>query len=194
MGYSLGFTAGALLYKESYVYIDSIQDFEKYLCKEETVLPDVIPTNSEAAKKRIKSELDKRLFQLDSEYLDFFRNSAGLDKKILLYLSVCKAYSIISEFALEVIYPKWKTFDFDVSTYDFGYFLAEKLRNNEINSISDKTKYKLSQVAIKIFKELGVLSNDKIVQIFPTSDLKNLLSKKGDAWIMNCLMIPNEIS
>jgi len=189
MKYSLGFTAGAILYNEAKHYISAISSFEDYLSLKESVENVYIPTNSESSRKRIKAELDKRLHFLNEDYLKLFVNSNEINQKIILFLSICKSYPIIVEFLLVVIYPKWKRFDYEVSTYDFGYFLSEKLTHENLDGISDQTKYKLSQVAIKMLKEMGMLKKDQIRQIIPADELVNTINASGDAWFLNCLLI-----
>lgn len=189
MNYSLSFTSGALLYKEAMEYITAISSLEDYLLKVENVPSKYLSTNSESSKKRIKSELDKRLRFLNEDYLNFFRHTDERNQKIILLLAVCKCYTIVTEFLLEVIYPKWKRFDYDISTYDFSYFLTEKLSNQQMDSISDQTKYKLSQVAVKMLKEIGMSEKGQINQVFPSQELTILLNKNGDGWFLNCLLI-----
>lgn len=189
MNYSLGFTTGALLYKESKEYIYSILSMNDYLIKNENVSSSHISKNSERSRKKIKSELDKRFSYLNTDYLELFVRSEESDQKIILLLAICKCYHIIVEFLLEVIYIKWKRFDYDVTTYDFGYFLSEKLSQENLDSISEKTKYKLSQVTIRMLKETGILEKDKIRQVFPSEELINTLKIHGDSWFLNCLLI-----
>lgn len=189
MNYSLGFTTGALLYKESKEYIYSISSITKYLMKTENVSSSQLSTNSERSRKKIKSELDKRFSFLNTDYLELFIRSEESDQKIILLLAICKCYPIIVEFLLEVIYIKWKRFDYDVMTYDFEYFLSEKLSQENLDSISEKTKYKLSQVTIKMLKEIGMLEKGQIRQIFPSEEMINTLNRNGDAWFLNCLLI-----
>lgn len=189
MNYSLGFTTGALLYKESKEYIYSILSMNDYLIKNENVSSSHISKNSERSRKKIKSELDKRFSYLNTDYLELFVRSEESDQKIILLLAICKCYHIIVEFLLEVIYIKWKRFDYDVTTYDFGYFLSEKLSQENLDSISEKTKYKLSQVTIRMLKETGILEKDKIRQVFPSEELINALKIHGDSWFLNCLLI-----
>ena len=157
MGYNLNFTSEALLYEETSVYIKAIQDIETYVEGREEISYMVIPTNSETSKKKLKLIIDKRLEQLNAEYLKFYRDIAQeRDQKIILFLSLCKLHSILVEFAIEVVYQKWKIFDNKLDTYEFSYFLSQKLGNEEFDIISENTKYKLSQVAILIFKQVGI--------------------------------------
>lgn len=191
MKYNLAFTAGALLFDEAVMYINSIQDFTRYLDRSELVSMMSIPTNSESSKKRIKSELDKRLKNLDAGYLKTFAESSISDQKAILFLAVCKTYTIIRDFMLEVVYSKWKNFDNDLLTYDFQYFLSTKLSSEEIDKISEKSRYKLSQVAILMLKNVGVFVNGKIIPVVLSDNLLQLLEKNNDAWFLNCLLINN---
>ena len=190
MGYNLNFTSGALLYEETSVYIKAIQDMETYVDGREEISYMVIPTNSETSKKKLKLIIDKRLEQLNAEYLKFYRDIAQeKDQKIILFLSLCKLHSILVEFAIEVVYQKWKIFDNKLDTYEFSYFLSQKLGNEEFDIISENTKYKLSQVAILIFKQVGIYDSEKINIVEPSEELRGLIEKYNDDWFFNCLMI-----
>ncbi|MDO4764093.1 MAG: DUF1819 family protein [Flavobacteriaceae bacterium] len=189
MKYNLSFTSGGLLYEESSIYIESIQDVNSYMRGEEDVSYFVLPTNSESSKKKLKSVIDKRLRQLNAEYLSFYRDIAqDTDRKIILFLAICKYYSIIAEFAIEVVYQKWKIFDNHLETYDFNYFLSQKLGVDELDIISENTKYKLSQVAILLFKQMGIYSSNKINTIQPSDELCTIIAKNNDEWFFNCLI------
>ncbi len=189
MEYNLNFTSGGLLYEESTIYIESIQNIDDYIVGKEEVSYFVLPTNSESSKKKLKSVIDKRLKQLNAEYLHFYKNVVqDEDRKIILFLSICKYYSIIADFAIEVVYQKWKIFDNHLEPYDFSYFLSQKLGEDELNIISENTKYKLSQVAILIFKQMGIYSSDKINIVKPSDELYELIIKNKDEWFFNCLM------
>lgn len=191
MKYNLAFTAGALLYNESLHFIQAIDHTEDYLKNEFSVHSDVLVTNAESSRKRIKSELDKRLKNLDVDYLNKFSLSMEQDQKVILFLAICKTYSIITEFALEVVFNKWKNFDNELSTYDFKYFLSSKLSEEQLNSISEHSLYKLSQVAVKMFKDVGIFKEDKLSTVHISDELIDLLKMKGDAWFLPCILNPN---
>jgi len=191
MRYNLAFTAGALLYNESHLYIQAIHDTKDYLNNVFVVNSNVLVTNAESSRKRIKSELDKRLKNLDVDYLNNFLLFTEQDQKIILFLAICKTYSIITEFSLEVIYNKWKNFDNELSTYDFKYFLSSKLSEEQLNSISAHTLYKLSQVAVKMFKDVGIFTEDTLSMVHISDDLIDLLKNKGDSWFLPCILNSN---
>lgn len=191
MKYNLAFTAGALLYNESLHFIQAIDYTEDYLKNEFSVHSDVLVTNAESSRKRIKSELDKRLKNLDVDYLNKFSLLIEQDQKVILFLAICKTYSIITEFALEVVFNKWKNFDNELSTYDFKYFLSSKLSEEQLNSISEHSLYKLSQVAVKMFKDVGIFKEDKLSTVHISNELVDLLKTKGDTWFLPCILNPN---
>ncbi|MBB1151449.1 DUF1819 family protein [Myroides sp. NP-2] len=189
MNYSLSFTGGALLYEESKILINSVTDLEKYFEGDFILNSDVLKTNSESSRKRLKNEIDRRLKKLNTSYITFFNDTNETDQKIILFLSICKLYNIITEFCLEVVYKKWINFDNELSTYDFKYFLANKLSEEQLNSISEGTHYKLSQIAIKIFKDLGMYKDGIIQPIKPSDRLIDLLNQQKDIWFFDCILV-----
>lgn len=189
MNYSLSFTGGALLYEESRILINSVTDLEKYFEGDFILNSDVLKTNSESSRKRLKNEIDRRLKKLNTSYITFFNDTNETDQKIILFLSICKLYNIITEFCLEVVYKKWINFDNELSTYDFKYFLANKLSEEQLNSISEGTHYKLSQIAIKIFKDLGMYKDGIIQPIKPSDRLIDLLNQQKDIWFFDCILV-----
>ncbi len=189
MNYSLSFTGGALLYEESKILINSVTDLEKYFEGDFILNSDVLKTNSESSRKRLKNEIDRRLKKLNTSYITFFNDTNETDQKIILFLSICKLYNIITEFCLEVVYKKWINFDNELSTYDFKYFLANKLSEEQLNSISEGTHYKLSQIAIKIFKDLGMYKDGIIQPIKPSDRLIDLLNQQKDIWFLDCILV-----
>lgn len=194
MKYSLGFTAGALLHYESTMYINCIKKFDAYLKGEEIVDYMAIPTNSESSKKRLKSEIDKRLMTIPIDILKEYVTLDEQDQKIVLFLGICKVYPIITEFCLEEVYVKWKNFSNEISTYDFQYFLNGKLSEKELSRLSEVSLYKLSQVAIKMLKEVGVLIENDINKVLPSPFLYDVLIKSSEGWILDCLLVQNEMN
>ena len=192
MKYNLAFTAGALLYNESSLYLNAINNIEAYYNGDENVNIDVFITNSESSRKRIKNELDKRFKNIDFSYLEKFNHADEQDQKIILFFAICNTYQIITEFSLEVVYKKWLNFDNELGTYDFKYFLSSKLSEDQLNDISSSSQYKLTQVAIKIFKDVGLYKNESLVPLRPSQDLVDLIIQNRDQWFFNCILFNNQ--
>lgn len=189
--YNFSFIAGALLLSESQEYIGSISDFDAYLNDTEQVDYMVLSTNSESSRKRLKSELDKRIRTLNKSYLTAFTEMTADEQRIILFLAVCKTYKIIQEFCLEVVYNKWKMFDNELSTYDFQYFVSLKISDEHLASLTDQTQYKVSQVALRILKDVGILKDNTITQPYLSDGVRQLIEDNGDAWFFHCILHPN---
>lgn len=188
MNYNLAFTAGALLYNESLLYVRAIEDIASYYSGEAVVNSEVLITNAESSRKRIKSELDKRFRQVDPTYLSKFFELSESDQRVILFLTICKTYSIITEFSLEVVYKKWLNYDNELETYDFRYFLSSKLTEEELNNISTQSQYKLAQVAVKMYKDVGLYREKQLMPLQPSNDLINLIKNNRDEWFFHCIL------
>lgn len=189
--YSTGFTSGALLYNEANKVFVGITSINALLLGEEDINPDLIPTNSEGSRKRLKLELEKRLRAVnDREILEFFRKTDETNKKLILLYAACKLYDLLSEFLLEVVLNKWNNIDFEISTEDFSNFLYRKMGEyDELLSITEKTIYKLSQIAIKMLKELGMVEKGLLKKIEFDSHLLQLIIKNGDMWFLRAMLL-----
>lgn len=188
MPYNLSFTSGGLLFEESNAYINSIIDVEACLRGDERPDYNVLPVNSEKSRKRIKVELDKRLRNLDKEHIAFLQEANENDQRILLFLAICKTYDIITEFCIEVVYKKWQSFNLELSTYDFKYFLSSKLPEERFDSLTSNTVDKLAQVALKMLRDVGIVENKRIKGVRPSVKLTQLIKRKKDDWFFNCIL------
>tara|TARA_R110002073_G_scaffold71451_5_gene175446 strand:+ start:1756 stop:2373 length:618 start_codon:yes stop_codon:yes gene_type:complete len=189
--YNTGFTSGALLYKEAPFAIDSIQNIKEFLLGNEAINPDVLPINSEGSRKRIKIELENRLRALnDYELIELFKRSDESNKKLILFYAACKLYALLADFMLEVVLYKWNNIDLEISNDDFQNFLYKKMnQHNELLKITEITRYKLSQVALKMLKQLGMINKGQLRKmIFNESVLKAIL-KNGDTWFLKALFL-----
>jgi hypothetical protein len=189
--YSTGFTSGALLYKEAPFVINAIEDIKAFLKGEENLKQEVLPHNSEASKKRIKQELEKRLRALnDSQLIELFKLSDQPNKKLILFYASCKLYDLLADFMLEVVLYKWNNIDLDITSSDFQNFLYKKMGNHdELLDITENTRNKLSQVAITMLKQLGMIHKEQLKKVeFNAAVLKAIL-KNGDTWFLEALFL-----
>jgi len=189
--YTTGFTSGALLYKEAPFAIESIQNINEFLLGNEAIYPDVLPINSEGSRKRIKIELENRLRAIeDYELIELFKDSDESNKKLILFYAACKLYALLADFMLEVVLYKWNNIDLEISSDDFQNFLYKKMnQHDELLKITEITRYKLSQVALKMLKQLGVIHKGQLRKmIFNETVLKAIL-KNGDTWFLKTLFL-----
>ncbi|SKB34946.1 BrxA family protein [Maribacter arcticus] len=189
--YTTGFTSGALLYKEAIFAVDSIQDVKAFLLGKEGLDADILPINSEGSRKRIKIELEKRLQALnDYELIELFKIHDETNRKLILFYAACKLYALLADFMLEVVLYKWNNIDLEISNDDFQNFLYKKMAlHDELLKLSEISRYKLSQVALKMLKQLGMIDKGQLKKkVFNESVLKAIL-KNGDTWFLKTLFL-----
>jgi len=189
--YSTAFTAGALLLRETEAFITAINNIDDFLEGNETIDYNVISVNAESSKKRLKHEIEKRLFALNNETLiNQFSTSDKNGKNLILFYGICKCYPIIKHFMLEVVLNKWQNLDYELEVSDFINFLYRKMDYHpELEKITEKSIYKCGQVAIKMLIDLGMVNKNKIQKIAIDSGVIRECNKVGDNWFMDVLLL-----
>lgn len=189
--YNTGFTSGALLYKEAPFVINAIDDIKEFLSGNEELKQEFLPHNSEASRKRIKHELEKRLRAVnDFDIVQLFKLSDETSRKLILFYAACKLYNLLADFMLEIVLYKWNNIDLEISTDDFQNFLYKKTGNHdELLKISEVSRYKLSQVAIKMLKQLGLIQKGKLRRIEFDETVLKAIAKNGDTWFLEAIFL-----
>lgn len=189
--YSTAFTCGALLKNEADIFIASIKDYNAFLNDNEEVDMNILSINAESSKKRICLELSRRLRALDSKYiLSVYESLDETDRSLVMFYAACRYYPIIADFMLEVVLNKWYNMDYELLTDDFQYFLYQKMDSHpELEDISDGTKYKCSQVVLKMLKDLGIFSDNKLQKCEFDRSLLHAIVKNGDSWFLEILFL-----
>ena len=189
--YSTGFSAGALLFKESDAVISQIQNPEAFLAGDEIIPFQVIPVNSESSQKRLYSEVSKRLKSLDNTKLFYlFQQSTQEAKLLILFYATCKTYPVIADFMLTVVLRKWHNMDKEISAFDFQSFLYELMGSHpELEKLTPATIKKLSQVVMLMLGELGMQKDNMITKVdFDQQILEEIVSN-GDNWFLEALLL-----
>ncbi|MEZ7500442.1 DUF1819 family protein [Flavobacterium sp. Arc3] len=189
--YSTAFTAGALLTRETEAIIGSIINIEDFIVGKETVNYTVIPVNAESSKKRLKSEIEKRLRALNNPTLiDRFTTANKFTKNVILFYAICKTYPIIKHFMLEVVLNKWQNLDTDLAVSDFTNFLHRKMDHHpELEKITEKSIYKCGQVVIKMLIDLGMVIKNKLQKIDVDTTILKECNLVGDYWFMDVALL-----
>jgi hypothetical protein len=195
--YTTGFTSGALLNKEAQIVIDNLESAQKFFLGEEDLNQDVLPNNSEASKKRVKHELEKRLRAInDFKFIDLYRFMDQKNKNLILFYAACRLYPLLADFMLEVVLYKWNNIDFELTSDDFQNFIYKKMTNHEeLTKVTENTRNKLSQVALKMMTQLGMLKKNKLIKLYFNEGLLKSILENGDQWFLKVLLMSdNEIN
>ena len=167
MKYSLSFTAASLAANETQIISKIyLEEREWDIVKRKVVDDNILQKATIATRKREFAEIKKRVSNLNEEELKFFVSSIGDELKHIALLSVYKTYRFIFDFAVEVIRRKYLLFDYEILDSDYEkFFESKKLSYEKLNTISQKTCYKIKQVSFKIFEQSGILDSVKTKNI-----------------------------
>lgn len=127
--------------------------------------------------KRMLSEFKKRISHLTPIQVEVLLNSDLVTQKQLTLVSVCKPYSFIREFILEVVREKVLVYDYQITDGDYISFYRRKFDlHEEMNSLTELTEKKIKQVTFKIMEQAGLI-NDIKNRIIQPQIIENKLIK-----------------
>ncbi|MCF7790543.1 MAG: DUF1819 family protein [Victivallales bacterium] len=148
--------------------------------------------------KRMFKEFKLRVQALDMHELELFINGSYEIQKQMNFLAICKAYSFIKDFTLEVVRNKYLEFNNLLKETDFEIFLEDKSYSHpEIERLKDSTKVKLRNVVFKILDEAGFITDKKsriITPVLLNKEVKELLLKSNPEFLKIYLLSDGEIS
>ena len=112
--------------------------------------------------KRMLREFKKRISFLTQDEVDIMINGDLITKRQIAFLSVCKTYAIIKDFAIEVLREKLMVYDYQISEGDYISFYRRKVDLNEkMEFLSLATEKKIRQVLFRILAEAGLINDTK---------------------------------
>ena len=165
--YVLSFTAASLRLQEmvkvaTTANVDDITDLATV--KESGV---VFNTGKRRTTDREFREIRQRLKKLSPEQRDILIRGDLNSQKQIAFLAVCKHYTFIRDFTIEVIRDKVLVFDYQLHESDYASFISSKtLLHPELDGFSESTRKKAKQVMFRILEQAGIINNpvDKMIQ------------------------------
>ena len=147
------------------------RETEKY-----SIENNILQTNTLSSSKRIFREISLRLKSLSNEERKFLIKSNYVDQSILIWISICRTYKFIGDFASIIISEKFSSYQLEIEYSDFNYFFEkQQVLHEELRTLKDSTRKKLRQVIFRIMKDLNIISKDKeITPLLPSLELKGV--------------------
>lgn len=178
--YLMSFTTGGLYYVESLLVMElyiELKDWKEV--NKQALSSNVLQTRTESTAKRSLKEIISRLETLTPKELDLLINGSVDEQKYILWLSVCKRYEFIKEFAIEVIRERYLTLKHDLPVEEFESFFSQKEQwNEDLEKIADSSRYKMRTVLFKILRESEVIdSKNLFIHIRLTNALIKTISE-----------------
>lgn len=192
--YSTGFKTGTLLVRESEAVIDALNDFGDFMDGKEGFDSAVLSINSEASKKRIKHELEKRIRNLKSpEFLSLFQDSDEKNKSLILFYAAAKSYGLISDFLLESVLPKWNNQDLKITKEDFlNYLFVKEDAHPELEDLTQGTRKNLATVTLRMLKEVQIVRANKLQKQKYELPILQLIYNNNDMWFLDAIFLNTE--
>lgn len=159
--YDFSFTASSLRLNEMLLVARAIHDGA------EVDYTNDLGSGKSSTGTRMLSEFKKRISHLTPEQLDVLLNSDLVTQKQLTLVSVCKAYSFIREFIVEVVREKVLVYDYQITDGDYISFYRRKFDlHEEMDSLTELTEKKIKQVTFKMLEQAGLINDikNRIVQ------------------------------
>jgi hypothetical protein len=174
--YALSFTTGALLAREAAllapVYLEE-RDWEK--TRDRAVGDNLLQARTYRTGVRLVRETVKRLSALTEQELELIGDLTATERGHLMWVAACRRYSLIAEFAEEVLRERFLLLAPTLTYEDFDSFVRGKaLWHDELAAITDSTKQKLRSTVFKMLAEAELLSETQ--HIVPAVLSERLLS------------------
>jgi hypothetical protein len=181
--YKLSFTATALGLTESIKVAEiysGCHDWEMtkdIIKKENTFQSRTLTRNT-----RVTWEIIKRLSLLTEDQLELLLEGSLEEQRLLLWFAICNYYTIIREFAIEVLHEKFLGMDMHLDEEDYqAFYLRKSDWHPELDEITESTQYKLRWVLFKMMREAGILSEENtIIRVIPSARLSQALQSHAE--------------
>lgn len=163
--YDANFTAGGLLHHE-FISLEVVITGDNMLeqLKKEEVQNNYMAVNTLSARKRILSEVKKRLSYAPSGFWDHFYSWSEKEQKLALFYLCLKAYKVVFDIHWEVSLKKFLTGG-EIDAYNISMFLDELAsKNNIVASWSNSTIEKINVQYRKAIRDAGLVMENKPVK------------------------------
>lgn len=184
--YRASFTAGALMREES------VRIAEELLrgIPPDLVNPDVLDTNSEQGRQRKTSEILRRFEQTDRSTWSDLPVIPVAQQQVILYYSCMKTYRLLFDFHMDVVLPRWRSLDRELTPYDAQRFLERRADEHpEIDEWTEKTWEKVRQVMLKMLTEARLLQENRLQPVQLPNHFWERFVKVGDLWFLEAVFL-----
>ncbi len=190
--YDFSFTASSLRLNEMKLVAKSINDNRRIDYINE------LGGGKTTTGKRMLAEFQKRISKLTSSEIEILLNGDFTSQKHIAFISICRAYFFIRDFAIEVLREKLLVYDYKITDGDYISFYRRKQElQPEMETLTDLTEKKIRQVTFKILEQAGLIDNVKSKIIQPQlidSRVMKAVKDNNSNWLKVLLMSDMDIA
>ena len=157
--YISSFSAGSLLHKETNAILPLLLDTDsEKLLKQEIRQNNFLKINSESARKKTISVIQKRFSFTNKSFWDFYINRNEEEQKLLLFDLCLRVYRLMFDFHFNVTIKQWNSSTPVVEPYLYQMEINEiGGRDEKVYNWTDQTKAKVISVYMRILKDIDML-------------------------------------
>jgi hypothetical protein len=180
--YSLSFTGSALRKAESVIlarHYNATGDWVE--TRKAAIAEDLLMIPSVSSRKRVTSELIKRLKTLSAQENSYLIHAAPTEQSLILWVAVCRTYQFVDDFSRKVLGDRFKGLFGAITPGVFEGFYDEQVAiHPELRQISEQTHARLRSQLLQMIREAGLTDDEGIVQrAFISPELQSLLDEAG---------------
>lgn len=178
--YRLSFGVGGLFEREASIAVPLFGELCDWTSvRSQLVTNNLLQARTQSTAVRYAGEVIKRLETLTNEELVAFSEFGLQERRQLMWVAACRAYSFIAEFAEEVLRDRFLGLKSKLTLADYDAFvLAKSLWHNELNEISELTYGRLRRSIFQMLRDTEMLNDAYEIQsVLLTPQLRSLLDK-----------------
>ncbi len=182
----MSFTTGGLFLNESLQVAELHSQLDDWQVTRTQVLSDnILQARTESSAKRRIREICSRLELLTEEQLQLLISGTRQEQQYLLWIAVCKYYSFIRDFMIEIVREKFLRMDLHLQSQEYEIFFENKAEwHEELESLKDSTKAKLRQVLFKTMREAEIITREgMIIPCMFTEPLAQVVAADNPSWL-----------
>ena len=164
--YKMSFTTAGLLRNETVAVATLFAESQDWAVVQRHVLDEnCIQLNAMSSRRRIFREIRMRLEKLSAEEMKLLTSGTRRDVDAILWLSICRLYGFIGDFAREVIREKNLSLQRKIEFVDFNLFVEQKaVIHPELLELTDSTMKRLRQMLFSFMRNCGLIDRDGNIQ------------------------------
>ncbi|MBG6184700.1 hypothetical protein IWX65_002678 [Arthrobacter sp. CAN_A214] len=178
--YSLSFTSGALLMREAAIVAPLfLQEHDPLNIRAVIAEKNLLQARTVASGSRLAREVTQRLAVLTANEIELFIEATSTERGHLLWAAACRRYSLVGEFAEEVVRERFLLLTPTLTYEDFDSFVRGKsLWHTELDKLENSTRLKLRSNLFRMLNDASLLSAGRIQQVMLSQRVDSALAAR----------------
>lgn len=172
--YDFSFTAASLRLNEMLLVLNAWE-----IEKREIDFTNELGNGKQNTGKRLLLEFKKRIESFTQEQKNAILTTDSIAQKQIALVGICKTYTFIRDFVVEVLREKVLVFDYQITEGEYMTFCRRKAElHPELEQLSESSQLKIKQVTFKILEQVGIIDSVKSKTIQPqliSQEVKNVV-------------------